>query len=982
MKSTVRTTEEKNLRAGFVILSIGGLILFVLGLFFLYSFRAFWRMNPASAMPVENVVYASSAANGEVAILDQAGARYVRIGSDGRLTQILNGSEDTFVSGKRMTMDEEGNAYIHDVRVSHGVRLGSEGIVKISANGISIEYLDDYEYPMNDTIRSGIVGMVPNKDTVSYLYRSEKGIQLRETGKKDVLLFPVKDPERTVCQATLDQEREILYFTTFDGKVKQCDTKGNETVLYDEASTDSHSTPRDISYSSSENCIYVADIGQRAILRIDGADGKVSLIEDEADFYDREIVYGVNADNGFIGATSYGVTYMNDDVPETVYEYELSTRIKVLCTINWICFAYVVLAMLLVIVYGLYYFLKKAGKYTRVIVFIAMGVAALSVLIIGTLIPQFRTILPEEVYQRENLASILTAKRIPVESLVSLDSASDYDSEDYKAVRQAVESVFMSDTEEAEDLYCSIYRIEYDQITQIYALEDTLAYYPMDWEVEGSDEESILNSGIGKRYQNRSSEGNFLFVLNPIFDDEGNAVALIEVGTDMDSLEKVITDSIINLIINVVAIMMVSMMVIVELLYFNAGREKYAAQGGTGTLPPEIARMVVFLIFFLTNLTAAFFPLYAMDIAKSSFTFGIAPEVMAAIPISAEVVAGAIFSVVGGRVINFFGMKKGLLISTILFSAGFVFRIIPNIWIVTLGSLMLGAGWGVILLAINTILAQMNDEDKERGFTYYSTAAMSGINAGVVFGGFLVQWISHMAIFALVAVLSLLMFALTRKYLSAEDSTVEQEEVKTGISALAFIRKPRILLYFIMLVVPVLIGGYFLNYMYPIIGYDYGLSETNIGYSMLISGACVLVFANPLTELFSRKRLQKAGLFISAVMYSAAFLVVALMQNIPGLFIAIVILGVADSFGLPLQTVYYTELPETEEYGYDKAIGLYSLFENAAQSIGPFVFSYVLLIGVQKGLMVVLTATLIMALIFLIFARGKKEKTGGTTNEA
>ncbi|MCR5054133.1 MAG: MFS transporter [Lachnospiraceae bacterium] len=982
MKSTVRTTEEKNLKVGVMIISIVALVLFLLGLLYIYSFNNLWFMNPTAPKAIENVVYAASSSDGEVVVLEQAGTKYIRIGSDGTITQILKSSEDTFVSGKRMTMDEEGNSYIHDVRVSRGVRVGSEGIVKISSDGRNIEYLDDYEYPDNDVIRVRIVGLVPKEDTVNYLYRTEQGIQLREAGRTDVMLFPVKDAMRNVCQATLDQEREIMYFTTSDGKVKKCDTKGNEATLYDEAGTDSHSTPRDISYSPQDNCIYVADIGQRGVLKIDVDTGDVKLIEDEADFYDREIVYGVNGDNGFIGATSYGVTYINDDVPETVYEYDLSIGIKVLCAINWICFAYVALALLFVIGYGLYYLLKKAGKYTKVIVFIAIGVAALSVLIIGTLIPQFRTILPEEVYQRENLASILTTKRIPVESLEKLDSASDYNSADYEAVREAVESVFMSDTEESEDLYCSIYRIVHDQITQVYALEDSLAYYPMDWEVEGSDEESILNSGIGKRYQNRSSEGNFLFVLNPIFDDEGNAVALIEVGTDMDSLEKVITDSIIGLIINVVAIMMVSMMVIVELLYFNAGREKYAEQGGTGTLPPEIARMVVFLIFFLTNLTAAFFPLYAMDIAKTTFTFGIAPEVMAAIPISAEVVAGAVFSVMGGRVINFFGIKKGLFISTIFFSAGFVFRIIPNIWIVTLGSAMLGAGWGVILLAINTILAQMNDEDKERGFTYYSTAAMSGINAGVVFGGFLVQWISHMAVFAIVAALSLLMFALTRKYLSAEDSTVEQEEVKTGMSAITFIRKPRIFLYFIMLVVPVLIGGYFLNYMYPIIGFDYGLSETNIGYSMLISGACVLIFANPLTELFSRKRLQKAGLFISAVMYSAAFLVVALMQNIPGLLIAIVILGVADSFGLPLQTVYYTELPETEEYGYDKAIGLYSLFENAAQSIGPFVFSYVLLIGVQKGLMVVLTATLIMALIFLIFARGKKVKTGGTTNEA
>ena len=134
------------------------------------------------------------------------------------------------------------------------------------------------------------------------------------------------------------------------------------------------------------------------------------------------------------------------------------------------------------------------------------------------------------------------------------------------------------------------------------------------------------------------------------------------------------------------------------------------------------------------------------------------------------------------------------------------------------------------------------------------------------------------------------------------------------------------------------------------------------------------------TYFFARKRRQRAGLFISSLMYSVAFLIVALTQNIPGILIAIVILGIADSFGLPLQTVYYTELHETKEFGYDRAIGLYSLFENMAQAIGPFVFSYVLLIGVKKGLFVVLTAISVMALIFLIFG-GEKKSVGGISYE-
>ena len=53
-----------------------------------------------------------------------------------------------------------------------------------------------------------------------------------------------------------------------------------------------------------------------------------------------------------------------------------------------------------------------------------------------------------------------------------------------------------------------------------------------------------------------------------------------------------------------------------------------------------------------------------------------------------------------------------------------------------------------------------------------------------------------------------------------------------------------------------------------------------------------------------------------------------------------------------------------ERYGLGQALGIYSLVVNIAQAVGPFVFSYVLLVGVNNGLTLVLITISVMAFVF------------------
>jgi predicted MFS family arabinose efflux permease len=415
-------------------------------------------------------------------------------------------------------------------------------------------------------------------------------------------------------------------------------------------------------------------------------------------------------------------------------------------------------------------------------------------------------------------------------------------------------------------------------------------------------------------------------------------------------------------------------MVALEIIIFLRGRAEYhkrrlSLQAGSALkVPNDLLRILVFIIFFITNMSTSFLSLYALNISGNETGLPIPKEVLAAIPISAEVLFGAVFSIMGNVVIKLIGQKKSVILGGVLFTAGLLIRLLlPNIWILTLGNSIMGSGWGILLLIVNTVIAQGDEEEKNQGFAGYSAAALNGVNCGIVFGGFLINWLSYTAIFLFAVVLSLLVVAhvvlyLTKvSYLPKLNSKGKAEE---SIGLFKFITNKSVLKFFLMIVIPIIACSYFLNYLYPILGSEYGLSENKIGYSFLINGLCVICLSSVLTNYFTKKVKKAYSLVIASLLYSAAFLCVAYMQNVLSLVIVLVLLGLSDSFGLPLQTSYYTDMDAVKKYGYDKSIGIYSLFENIAQAGGSFVFSYVLIIGVKKGLIIVLGIVAILAVIF------------------
>ena len=957
--------------------------LFLFSLAAVYFFRSWLMVNPFEPFALTEIVAACKDRDGNLLVIDKAGERLLKASGDGTLQWQVLASDNGFEKAVRICTDDEGAVYVQDQRILSGIRLKEEAVLKYSPDGTLLKKLRRLD-ASDDQIRPSIVALFSCGGDAATVIVKEDGLLLRGLDVSWSQDFPLKNASDLVLNAVWDPEEACLYYCTFNGRIYRYTDGRNDPLLYDNSRyvEEFESIPRAI--SCLDGTLYAADRGLRCVTAIDTADGKVTSLHEDLPWIERETCNSVTSDFSVVSAAESALQIWENNQCEEVGAFTLSAKLRLIACLVWFCLVLLVISFLTDLLLLAFFLLRRAGTMVRIVAAILVGVGALASMLIATLFPKFTQQHYDSKFDKANYCAALTLEHMPIDAFLRLDESSDYLSEDYLAVQRAVNSIFKVGSDTVKDLYCTMYRVfgDYDTITLTYSMDENSMLLPYDWEYEDSEEQAILTTGVGRQYVNRSLEGSYLFVLNPIFDPDGKPVGLIEVGTDLQSFESEMQNLFRELLLNLIAITAVGVMCLIEVIYFLEGRRKYHSAPRCGEaglssvpLPAGMLRLIVFLVFFFTNLTTAVLPTYAMKLASGIQIPGLSTAVLSAIPFSAEVVAGALFSVLGAGMIRKLSLKHASLLSAALFSAGLALRIVPSFWMITLGSLVIGIGWGVILLIVNVLIAGMPGNEKDTGFAYYNAAALNGINSGTVFGGFLLNWLPNTALFALTAVGSLALLVLTWKYLihaapaEVTDSEYAQED-GTGQSAQMswrkFLLSPNILVFFLMLVVPVLICSYFLIYLYPIIGTRWGLSETNIGYSFLLNGLCVMTMSTVMTNLFTKWKKKRLGLTLSALLYALAFSLVALFHSVPALLAALILLGFSDSFGLPLQTSFYTDQKEVVRFGVDRSLGVYSLFENVSQALGPFVFSWALVVGVSQGLYVIAGVIAILAGTFLL----------------
>jgi predicted MFS family arabinose efflux permease len=921
--------------------------------------------------------------NGNIYIVDSSRSRILRVNTSNEVDMIFKASDGRFTEITDLAVDVSSNLYVLNTLYHGSRRVESEIIQKYSPSGTFLRevYRIDHEVPVFERFVAQLL-----TDAAGRFFFVTLGLDSFSLHSEDGInkIYGYPTARNMLMRFTMNKDDCILFLTK-RGELYEAGQNEHIPLYRPSSPADGESAVVPWGLSAGPDCIYVTDLGNRRICALRGGE-LATVFSDEGDRLERDIYYNLWTREVIVAVSENAVTILDGSgevkkmtlFPASSRVIFMRLSIWLACGLLTFCIVYYVAVLLLFVV-------RKnsfVAKFSTAVILGTLFVTAIFFLIVTKDI--YRRI-TGEMLSRFTAVGQLASRLIPKDAFADLDSMDDYMRDDYQLVKNTIRNLFFNEGDiKNENMYCVLYKVLDGAIAEVYTSDGPgVVNYPFSWIFEGSDEQHILESGETKSYVFSSwVDGGVLFALCPINGENGEPLGIIEVGTDLKSFQKDNSRLLTEIFLSIISLSVVIIMVSIEFLVFiNARRKMNTLINGEELLriPADLTRAAVFLVFFSTNMSTGFLPIYARDMIKQSGgMFGLSTEFLMAVPISADVLFGAIAALLGNFICRRFKIKYSAVSAALFFTIGLGLQFgAANIVALSVGSAINGFGAGWMLYIINLSLAsEKDDSEKDKGFAGFTVAMTSGINSGVVFGAFLLNWLSNRAVIGVAASTSLLLLFCAERYISRiYILSLQRDTEKPTLSTLRFILSPRIFIFLTALLIPIIASGYFLIYMFPVVGFDLGISESNIGYSFLLNSLVVIIFGQTLTKFFSEKLGKPLSLAIWGAVYASAFVLFAVLQNITSLLTALIMLGFADSFGQSLYTSYFTGQPQTTNYGFGRAIGICNIAENIAQTIGPFIFCYALQIGLEKGL--ILLAFTLVALTFIFLSSAFMVKHGG-----
>lgn len=860
----------------------------------------------------------------------------------------------------------DGSIYVADTRYAgQGTRISQERIFRYDANGENgvCIYLIDYETIEQEApLQYGnILSLREENGALVFTRKTDNGLAVCQldlaSGRLQSAGYDL--PGQYISDADAEPGTLRPIFTNRLGQVCTV-TDGATEVLLDEGRTS-------WMLCAEEGRIYYSDIAANAVLCYDLETGREEIVLEAPD-----ILYGVQTAGGRLYTTDYMGYYLLED-GEASYVDALTYSQPLLRCALWaalflggllaVAVAYLLLAPAL--------HRPKSELFQRMA--IVLGVSLCMGCLVGYItITQMVSNQKATVMEQLNLFCDILVENTDTEALANIDSLADYKGEDFNQVKEPLDALTRMGYENGMYYYYAIYSTDGEIIYTIMDFEETLpARYPVyAYGEEGYTE--VLAEGESVEFGGDvSSYGSWAFVLKPIRDAAGTPIAIMEVGTNLDDLDSQIQELVKEVALTILSMAVVLLMIIVEIIFYAEHRER---KRKNLALPGLAAQFPLRLLIFLAYLVDCMQDAFVSILANQLYTpiLGIPQSVGAALPLSAQVFAAAVMAFLGGGLSRKAGVKKTLVGGFLLEITGCLLCGAGGTYFSLLGGkAVIGMGLGLIIVSLNAIAARGEDEaESAKAFTDISAGTLAGVTAGAGVGSIILSFGHYSMVYFAGAAILLIGLALSFSGRDYKEAAVAK--VKEEVGFFRFLFNRQVITFLLLMLLPFLMGLSFREYFFPIYAAELGMSETMIGRLYLICGLLVIYAGPQLTgKLIARLGGKWTVTLASALIIAAPLLYVAI-PTLATTIVGVLLLSVAISFGYAAQSTYYSELPSVEHYGGGRAMGIYSLFENIGQTIGPMIYGLAMMLGYRSGLGLIGGAMLALLLLFLA-CNGKKK---------
>ena len=388
----------------------------------------------------------------------------------------------------------------------------------------------------------------------------------------------------------------------------------------------------------------------------------------------------------------------------------------------------------------------------------------------------------------------------------------------------------------------------------------------------------------------------------------------------------------------------------------------------------KMIRPVAFVFFFAFSMTTSFIPV-VMRGFKASLPW-VSESLRLGLPVSFEVLGTIISTILTGYIIKKKGWKPPFFYGIVLVCIGSILSGASFSGVMfILARLVTGVGYGFAWMSMRGYVGSFPSENEQtQGFSSLNSGIMSGLNCGIVLGAMIADRAGYSVVFYATVVFMIVSAFVA--FIMIKNNGVEVELQETGMvsmkaDVLHLLSDKQVLRFILLILIPASICGAFLSYLFPVSASAMGISSANIGRAFLVYGLFVVYLGPFFGKHLGSKFSVKKSIVVANFVYAAAILVFAFMMNINTAYVAVLLLGLADSFGLAAQSSCFLGFDASKKVGSGVSIATFSVFYKVGQMIGPVIFGILIAFGMGFGVKVIGLCTVALLILYMALNREK-----------
>lgn len=951
--------------------------------------------------------YASGGADGSLHVIDNAKRRVTVLNKNNEIiTQLRGGSRErgAFFYAIEIAPDPtNGHFYLlNNVLDDDGYHLVREEIMQFSRSGEMLGVVHQREYTEKDRSpsliqRGRIGGMKFQNGQLHWFIVDDNGITpqhltIGNDAPESGATLPFPDAAMSLARIHLHPKSGWVQ-TLKNGRIERIYAEGEryqkQTIFI--APQDNFSiVPWGVSVSTTGQ-VYFIDLVNRAIRHVQGADQAPMMFNhdllstarpDTASFDYYRLTITPNDD--LITTNDEAVVQWSEqgELKNYIISAPYQQQLVMMKYGHWAVTALLIISsLILLFVVGRYLIaLSPQIFYMSMATVGAVGLSAFVVysIVMPSLIKEYESVLFEKISYMLQQAP----KTVDGELFAEIDGIGDFNSDAYQQLRES----FMATVNYNRDpwnksSYFAIYRVIDEQLFGFMYLNGAISMmHPFDWIGYDGVYDMAIEGQIATE-MTKDITGEWLYGVSPIYNKQGELVALFETGTDLYAFSLAEQRLRHSILLQVGTMLVILILVMIELIFLYQTLQKrhqlrlQSASGGNVVLgnysDVEMARTLNFLYTFAISMSLAFIPL---NMAKFYTEVpGFSKEFLLALPISLEMLFFGLATLMAGVFVRALGWRTVFIASIGISIGGLIFSGLAwdmvTFCIARAGT---GLGSGIGYIAIRAFINQeQRTEPRSQGYSHFYAGMVAGVNAGVVLGATIADASDFSTTFyaaAAILVLCLLFYFTT---LTSTPYMAKRSEGLVTSHKDAFIKifsNYRIWTLFICLILPTYLAGTFLTYYLPLFAESEGLSTADIGRLFILNGLFIIYFGPPLSRVLRRRWGDYKTQIIGSVCWASSLMIFAFTGTLWGAIITLIIMGITEGYCAVAQNEYFLNLAAENKVDEDSATSYFELFGKVGETLGPIGFSIALMFGQSLGMLGLGVAILVITVpaIFLL----------------